>query len=222
VEQRVAVNIPAFWKYFEAEAFPRLAHRQQTLRYVLEHLDRKNGPVFIVETGCVRQAGNWAGDGQSTILFDLFVNHCPGSVMHSVDIDPQATALCRTLVSGKTQVHTGDSVPFLRQLSRRPPEGFAAADLLYLDSYDVDFDAPHASALHHMKELVASSPLIGPGTLVVVDDAPRESVFIQSGNEIGLLREPKVSGKGKYVADYARSLGLTPVFSGYQAGWLGL
>jgi len=216
------VNTPEFWKYFEAEAHPKLAQRQPTLRYVFEHLDRKNGAVFIVETGCVRQAGNWAGDGQSTILFDRFVSQWPGSVMHSVDIDPSATALCRTLVSSGTQVHTGDSVPFLRQLARRPPEGFAAADLLYLDSYDVDFDAPHPSALHHMKELVAASRLIGPGTLVVVDDAPREAVFIQSGNEIGLLTEPRVSGKGKYVADYARSLGLAPVFSGYQAGWLGL
>ena len=216
------MNTPAFWKVFEADAYPQLAHRQQTLRYVFEHLDGKNRAVFIVETGCVRQRGNWAGDGQSTILFDLFVSQWPGSVMHSVDIDPQATALCRTLVSGSTQVHTGDSVPFLRQLARRPPEGFAHADVLYLDSYDVDFDTPHLSALHHMKELVAVSPLIGPGTLVVVDDAPREAVFIQNGNELGLLTEPRVSGKGKYVADYARSIGLAPVFSAYQAGWIGL
>ena len=215
------MNTPAFWSYFEAEAFPRLAQRQATLRYVFEHLDRRNGPVFIVETGCVRQAGNWAGDGQSTILFDRFVTHRPGSVMHSVDIDPRATALCRTLVSERTQLHTGDSVPFLRQLARRPPEGFVQLDLLYLDSYDVDFAAPHPSALHHMKELVAASPLLGPGTLVVVDDAPREAVFIQNGNELGLLTEPSVSGKGKYVADYARSIGLTPVFSAYQAGWIG-
>src|SRR5262249_28141591 len=141
--------------------------------------------------------------------------------MHSVDIDPEATALCRTLVSDKTQVHTGDSVPFLRQLARRPPDGFARADLLYLDSYDVDFDAPHRSALHHMKELVAASPPIGPDTLVVVDDAPAEAVFIQNGNELRLLTEPCVSGKGKYVSDYARSIGLTPVFSAYQAGWIG-
>lgn len=215
------VNTPAFWNYFESEAHPKLAHRQQSLRYVFEHLDRQNRPVFIVETGCVRQAGNWAGDGQSTVLFDRFISHRPGSLVHSVDIDHDATALCKTLVSARTLVHTGDSVPFLRELARRPPQGFAHADLLYLDSYDVSFDSPHPSALHHLKELAAAANLLGPETLVVVDDAPSEGIFIQNGNEIGFLAEPKVSGKGKYVADYARSIGLAPVFRSYQVGWIG-
>lgn len=215
------MNTSSFWKFFEAEAYPQLQHRQHSLRYVFEHLDRLNRPVFIVETGCVRTAGNWAGDGQSTVLFDRFVSQWPGSVMHSVDIDPNATALCKTLVSAHVEVHTGDSVAFLRQLARNPPHAFPHLDALYLDSYDVDFDNPHSSALHHMKELVAASRLIGPSTLVVVDDAPSEAVFIPSGNQVRFVTPPRISGKGKYVADYARMIGLEPVFSGYQVGWIG-
>ena len=215
------MNTPNFWKYFETEAHPRLGLRQNSLRYVFEHLDRKNRPVFVVETGCVREPGNWAGDGQSTVLFDRFASEWPGSAMYSVDINPSATALCKTLVSSNTQVHTGDSVSFLRHLAKNPPERFRHLDVLYLDSYDVDFANPHPSALHHMKELVAAATLIGPLTLVVVDDAPSEAKFVLTGDSVNLVTKPEISGKGKYVADYAKTIGLEPAFSGYQAGWIG-
>ena len=215
------MNTPNFWKYFEADAHPNLAFRQDTLRYIFEYLDGKNRAVFIVETGCVRNANNWAGDGQSTVLFDRFASEWPGSVMHSVDIDPSATALCKTLVSAMPQIHTGDSVLFLRNLAKNPPKGFPYLDVLYLDSVDVDFRNPHLSALHHMKELLAASSLIGPETLVVVDDAPLEANFIMFESKLSFVTHQEISGKGKYVADYAKSIGLKTVFSGYQAGWIG-
>jgi hypothetical protein len=216
------MNNPEFWKFFETVAYPNLAHRQHSLKYVFEHLDKLARPVFVVETGCVRNVGTWAEEGQSTILFDRFVSPLPGSVMHSVDLDPEATALCKSLVSSNVQLHTGDSVAFLRLLARNPPAGFRHIDVLYLDSFDIDFTNPHPSALHHMKELVAISTLIGPQTLVVVDDAPSESVFISSNDSITFMYRPVISGKGKYVADYANAIGVRPVFSGYQVGWMGL
>jgi hypothetical protein len=216
------MNTPNFWEFFDTEAYPKLGLRQNSLRYVFEHLDRKNRPVCVVETGCVREAKNWAGDGQSTVLFDRFASQWPGSAMYSVDIDPIATALCKTLVSAMSQIHTGDSVSFLRQLANNPPAKFPHIDVLYLDSYDVDQDNPHLSALHHMKELLAVSKLIGPDTLVVVDDAPSEAKFILLKDKLSFVTQPIISGKGKYVADYAKTIGLKPVFSGYQAGWIGL
>lgn len=94
--------------------------------------------------------------------------------------------------------------------------------MLYLDSYDVDLAAPHPSALHHLKELIAISPLIGPETLVMVDDAPQEALFIPRGNSGAVfISDPKVSGKGKYVAEYAESIGAKRVFNEYQAAWIG-
>ena len=44
------------------------------------------------------------------------------------------------------------------------------ASLLYLDSFDLDPDNPTPSAIHHVLELLAARPLLGPGTVVVVDD----------------------------------------------------
>ena len=141
--------------------------------------------------------------------------------MHSVYLDPAATALCRKLVSSSVQLHTGDSVAFLRALARNPPPGFKYIDVLYLDAFDVDFASPHPSALHHMKELVAISTLIGPQTLVVVDDSPLEASYFISSKTVTFVTKPVVSGKAKYVAEYAEAIGLAPVFTGYQAGWIG-
>lgn len=215
------MNNPEFWQFFDTEAAPQLANRLASLRYVFNHLDQLNRPVFVIETGCVRNVGTWSGEGQSTILFDKFASRLPGSVVHSVDLNPQATALCRQLISAAVEVHTGDSVAFLRSLAKVPPPQFPTVDVLYLDSYDVDFANPHPSAMHHMKELLAISPLIGPNTLVVVDDAPLDASFIPTEGGIAFITQPVVGGKGKYVAEYARDIGLAPVFTGYQAGWIG-
>jgi hypothetical protein len=65
------------------------------------------------------------------------------------------------------------------------------------------------------------STLIGPQTLVVVDDSPLEASFFFSSKTIAFVSKPVVSGKAKYVADYAETIGLAPVFTGYQAGWIG-
>jgi hypothetical protein len=215
------MNNPEFWNFFETDAYPNLGRRQQSLKYVFEYLDHLARPVFVVETGCVRNVGTWAEEGQSTVLFDRFVSQLSGSVMLSVDLDPHAIALCRTLVSSNVQLHTGDSVAFLRALVRNAPPGFRYIDVLYLDSFDVDFANPHPSALHHMKELVAISTLIGPQTLVVVDDSPLEVNYFLSSKILDFVTKPVVSGKGKYVADYAETIGLAPVFTGYQTGWIG-
>jgi hypothetical protein len=57
---------PNFWSWFDGFAGPQLAHRTEGFRKVFDYLDRFDRPVGIVETGCVRQQDNWAGDGQRT------------------------------------------------------------------------------------------------------------------------------------------------------------
>lgn len=63
-----------FWDFFNAEAGPRLARREETFRKMFKYLDELSQPVSIVETGCTRLKGNWAGDGQSTVLFDRYIS----------------------------------------------------------------------------------------------------------------------------------------------------
>src|SRR5882724_6205759 len=211
-----------FWYYFNMEVRPQLGLRAETFSKIFEYLDGFDRPVGIIETGCVRKAGNWAGDGGSTILFDKYAISHEGSVVFTVDIDRHATALCRGLVSDRVQIHNGDSVAYLRGLAAAPPENLVALDLLYLDSFDLDLENVFPSAFHHMKEFTAVAPLIAPHTLVVVDDSPSVCAGIMNKGRFGVLTPPKIDGKGKLIADYARHLGVEPYFAEYQCGWIGL
>jgi len=212
-----------FWNWFDELAAPKLVHRTESFRKIFTYLDRINRPVGIVETGCVRQPDNWAGDGQSTILFDKYAEFHPGSAVFSIDCDPQAAALCRSLVSDRVRIHAGESIAYLKSLTDDPHSELDFVDLLYLDSYDVDFDNPLPSAIHHLKELLAIAPMLSSETLIVVDDSP--SCFFgvcDEDNSFELFRPPRIAGKGRLIAEYAAQIGAELLFAEYQCGWLRL
>ena len=211
-----------FWEWYEAVAAPHLGFRGEAFRKMFGYLDNLDRPVIIVETGCVRSPGNWAGDGQSTVLFDKYVRTKPGSAVHTIDIDPDATAVCTTLVGESVTIYTGDSVAVLRILAQRLAKTHSVVDLLYLDSFDVDPGNPVPSAVHHLKELVSIAPVATEQTLVVVDDSPFTAQVIAVDDTYKLLDAPTIGGKGKYVAEYAQQVGATNLFSCYQVGWIGV
>lgn len=109
------MNHAEFWNYFDTFANPQLAHRANSFKYAFQHLSQLNRPVCIVETGCVRNAGTFAGEGQSTVLFDNFCQSVAGTVVHSVDISAQSTDMCKSLVSNRVNVHTMDSMLFFKK-----------------------------------------------------------------------------------------------------------
>ena len=211
-----------FWAWYDKVAAPRLNLRERTFRKMFEHLDGLDRAVAIVETGCVRIADNRAGDGQSTVLFDRYASMIPGSVVHTVDLDPAATALCNSLVSTTVTIHTGDSVVALRNIARDFRARGAPIDLLYLDSFDVDWNNPVPSAVHHLKELLSIAQAGSKDTLVVIDDCPTIFQAVLTESHLSLTSPPKVGGKGMYVAEYASHVGAKPAFSHYQVGWTGL
>jgi hypothetical protein len=214
-----------FWLWFNAEAAPRLALREVSFRKIFNYLDTLDSsqPMVIVETGCLRTPDNWVGDGQSTLLFDRYLNdRAAGGRCFAMDIDPAATAACRGLVGPNTEVLTGDSVIVLREVAEQLRASRSKIALLYLDSFDLDWGNVTPSAVHHLKELVSIYELVTPHTLVVVDDAPMDVVCAQSANGgFDMLREPLVSGKGKFVAEYAAQVGAKSFFSHYQSAWIG-
>jgi hypothetical protein len=216
------MNHTEFWNFFDSFAYPQLAHRAETFKLAFQHLTNLQRPVCIVETGCVRNQGTYAGEGQSTVLFDKFSECVPGTLVHTVDINPESTDMCKSLVSSRVQVHTMDSVQFLKNKCRPLIAPYQHIDLLYLDSYDVDFDNPHDSAMHHMKELLAASPLISQNTLILLDDSPSYATFFFDRGQMKLASTQKVGGKGKYIASYMNDIGATPIAQSYQTAWLGL
>ncbi len=212
-----------FWNFFNAEAAPLLAHREKTFRQVFTYLDTLPGPVTIVETGCARSAGNWAGDGQSTLLFDRYIScRDQQSSCQTVDISPVSVAECRKLVSPRVQVTQDDSVHYLSLLAQQLAVSGQKIDLLYLDSFDLDLVYWMPSAIHHLKELAAVMRCIGPQTLVVVDDCPLNADFITGENQqINFVGNPNVGGKGRLIAEFAQACGAKVMFAEYQAGWTG-
>jgi hypothetical protein len=166
--------------------------------------------MTILETGCIRNPGNWEGDGQSTVLWDRYVHERANGWFVSVDFDFESVEKSRVLVGPRSNVDCADSVIWLSRQERRKP-----VDLLYLDSFDFEMDDPIPSALHHLKELYAALPLIGPDTLVMVDDSP----ISLDGTPSGTMR---ITGKGRLVAEYAAEYGATLQFAHYQVGWTGM
>ena len=215
------MNYAAFWEYFNGFAAPLLQHRTGSFRMAFEHLEKLGRPPCIVETGCVRNQGTFTGEGQSTVLFDKFSECVAGTMVHSVDISPESTGMCKSIVSNRINVHTSDSVTFLRHQCAGLIRPFAHIDLLYLDSYDVDVENPHDSAMHHIKELLAVAPLVNANTFILVDDSPTTASFFIDG-QLKLVTPQRIGGKGKYIASYMENIGSKPLYQGYQAAWLGM
>jgi FkbM family methyltransferase len=212
----------SFWAYFETIR-PHLDTRATNFASIFDYLDTFDHPVKIVETGCVRKAGDWLNDGGSTILFDKYAEFHPGSLVHTVDSDPEAVALCRALTSACVHIHTGDSVAFLKSIADTPGENLETIDLLYLDSQEVDYDNVFPSAFHHLQEYIAVSPLVRPDTLVVIDDAPPVfSGTFNSNQAFRMITRSKIGGNGKLLADYAHKIGAESIFIGQQCGWKNL
>ncbi len=216
-------NNSEFWYFFNHEAAPRLALRERTFRKIFEFLDQIERPITMVETGCARQPGNWEGDGQSTLLFDKYISTRDSeSVCYTVDISAASVSECKKLVSPRIRISQDDSLHYLSELAREFSRNEQLIDLLYLDSFDLDFTHWYPSAIHHLKELAAAMRCVGEKSLVVVDDCPQSAHFVPgSENQVLLLGAASVGGKGRLVAEYAAATGAKPVFAEYQAGWTG-
>lgn len=187
-----------FLKGFRSKYVNKLGHRFSTFLKMFQYLEGLNKESYsILETGMARQTDNYSGDGMSTLLFDEFVNYHNGEV-RSVDINQQTIDFCLPLVSGKTELVCSDSVKYLFQLSTTNLK----FDLIYLDSFDIDWSNPHPSSFHHVKELLAIMPRIQSGTLIVVDDNLQDK------------------GKGQYIREFMSNIGKEPLFNEYQIGWI--
>ena len=175
---------------------PLLWQRADSFKIIFQELEKMNKAKYLlVETGTSRARDSWTGDGQSTRLYDHFVNFYDGKVF-SVDISEDACSVAREMVSNKSSVVCSDSVNFLNNFPN--PEDI---DLLYLDSFDLDWNNVHPSAFHHIKELCAIYARLPKGCIIVVDDNNQDK------------------GKGIYVKQFLTHLGAECLFNLYQIGF---
>ena len=215
-----------FYEFFD-KIKNNLGVRKTSFTKVFEYLDKLNKPINIVETGCLRIKDNYTGDGQSTLLFDKYtISRGAGSKVYTVDIDPNATKICKSVVSENVEVNTGDSVEFLIGLMKRLNYEEKKVSLFYLDSFDVNWQFPHQSASHHLKELAAIIEYISEDALIVVDDAPIFMPMKIENKKYQVITQhpapgPFVGGKGYLINEYAKACGAKIIFSNYQTAWSG-
>lgn len=184
-----------FWQHFR----PRLGKRADGFAAIFDALLKPRRDLLILETGCMRIPGNWDGDGQSTFMFDALARDYHG-LFFSIDITLESIDTARRACSSVTNLIHNNSVAALHALSRALP---MTASLLYFDSYDVDGDNPMPSAIHHAMELTAAASLVGPGTIVCVDD-----YGVGSGG-----------GKGMLLDKFFSRVRALEVYRGYQKVW---
>ena len=169
----------------------RLDARIGGFDFIFKHLQTLKNP-FIVETGCARQEDNYHGDGQSSLLFDKYINEYGGGFI-TVDIGESEVEYCVSrMISNNTSVVRDDSLSFLRRLNTVLLSQNIKIDFLYLDAEGGD-----DVAMHTLEELMIIMPSLREGCLIGVDDGP---------------------GKCRYVTEYFQSLNppKSPVFSEYQ------
>jgi len=185
---------------FEHFFLPKLGRRADGFAAIFKAVQLRHERLLIVETGCLRIPGNWDGDGQSSFMFDALVRDRHG-VFLSIDITPESIDTARRACSSATQLICNDSIAALHALSQLVHE---PVSLLYLDSFDLDRSDPMPSGIHHLMELTAARPLIGPGTIVCVDD-------YEVGEQPG--------GKGLLLDKFFSEIRAEVLHSGYQKAW---
>ena len=160
----------------------------------LKALKSISTPSFIVETG----TSAWGCD--SSRLFDVFVRDF-GGMFHSVDIRKEASLWLKYQVSKSTSFHVSDSIEFLRSgiLNFTTQK----IDLLYLDSFDLDWSNPLPSAQHHLQEFLSALPLLKKGSYILIDDTPNNVQKIPTEYHSIALRFKKdfgqFPGKGSLI-----------------------
>jgi hypothetical protein len=131
---------------------------------MFQELERRGWPALtILETGTA------AYGTCSTYLFDAYVKKFGGHFW-TVDIKQEHSDKVKPHMSDRTTVVTDDSVKFLKEWVAKHPG--RQADLVYLDSCDLDFDNPYPSGEHGLAEYNAILPALNQGSLLLVDDTP--------------------------------------------------
>lgn len=193
-------------KFYE-NVKPLLGSRINGFDLIFDYLQKVDKPL-IVETGCARVENNYAGDGQSSLLFDEYVNEYGGN-FYTVDISEESVYFCRSkMKSERSFVIQEDSITYLKLLNKQLLAENKKIDFLYLDSFDAPRDDPEVlfnSAKHHLYELMTILPSLKEGALIGIDDN-----WVENG---------KFDGKGKFVLDYMESIKNSPLLFDYQLFW---
>ena len=170
------------WKFKKSQSLNLLVESHFRRWSTADHQNRvgletalsflKEQPAVIIETGTS------AYGTDSSRLFDSYIRSFGGK-FSSVDINPYPSNRLKWAKSKGTKFFIGDSVDFLKNL-----DADTKVDFIYLDSWDVDWSNPLASAQHGYREIFEIRKFIKESLILVIDDTPRELKWIPEENHI--------------------------------------
>lgn len=172
-----------------------------TFKELFKQMDGRRD-LMILETG-IASAGT-----QSTYLFNEYVRKYGGRFW-SVDINNNLVKSHQQNMCPATTLICDDSVNFLQNWANIHKD--RKVDVVYLDSYDLDWYDPIPSATHGLKEYKAILPVLRPGSLMLIDDTPSTPYWI---DDRGLTYQNMVNfyemnhylpGKGQYILSEPKS-----------------
>jgi hypothetical protein len=140
---------------------------RESLNLALSYFEKCNN-LIILETG----SSAWGTN--SSILFDNYIiNRKTNSEFEGtfrtcdIRINPMLNLINQ--VSIHTQLFCSDSIKFLKNQAKLHN---TSNYLIYLDSFDLEYDDPNPSGLHGFKEFIEIIPLLKKGSLLLIDDSP--------------------------------------------------
>jgi hypothetical protein len=139
-----------------------------TFKKLFENIVKIKEPL-ILESG-IASAGT-----QSTYLFNEYVKKYGGRFW-SVDINPNLVRQHEGNMCPSTQLICDDSVKFFDKWVLENKK----VDVVYLDSYDLDFYNPEPSANHGLKEYLSLLPVLKEGSILLIDDTPINPYWLDS------------------------------------------
>jgi hypothetical protein len=151
-------------------------------------------PLNILESG-IASAGT-----QSTYLFNEFVRKYGGRFW-SVDINGELVNRHAGNMCPATSLICEDSVSFFTKWVNKNE----AADVVYLDSWDLDFYNPNPSGVHGLNEYRALVPAFKTNSLLLIDDTPASPYWLDTRGSLYTdmikLYDAKrlLPGKGMFV-----------------------
>jgi hypothetical protein len=184
-----------------------------TFKKLFEQMGTPKEPI-ILESGIASRGT------QSTYLFNEVVRKY-GGYFWSVDNDPELVAAHQGNMCPGTKLIHNDSVAFFKEWTSALPSArtspytntstYTSADIIYLDSYDLDFYNPEPSAKHGLAEYMALKPAIKKDTLLLIDDTPINPYWLDTrGNTYYDMLDYYgtfgiMPGKGMYVLDEVKN-----------------
>jgi len=165
-----------------------------TFYELFKHMDQRKD-LIILESG-ISSAGTY-----STYLFNEYIKKFGGRFW-SVDINKSLVDTHQGNMCPATTLVCNDSVTFFSDWCKTEK---LKTDVIYLDSWDLDWYNPHPAAMHGLNEYLSLLPSYKKNTLLLIDDTPSNPYWIDTRETLynDMIQYYKknntLPGKGQYV-----------------------